>query len=364
MKKSCSLEVPYSNPESIPLDEYDIEFQLYSNQRLGIFGPSGCGKTTFLRNLAGLYIPNSDVNHYSIKGKDTKSGCAKSIHQVAFTQQRAPLIPHFTVDKHLKVVDERAWQRKIKDLKLAAIEALELSHLLSRFPNELSGGEQQRVSLACALIQQPNLLLLDEPFTGLDSCRRKNAVIFVQEVINSLDSNLILVSHSMTELLALTQSTLIMENSKQVDFGLTQKVLSRYSKKVNAKSIFIEGTVNGFKNEFGQKSDLSSMWATIASSIGEIVVPSQNLIYGQQVVLVAYTNEVELSTNSGDSSVLNRCSAFIKSIRDSGVQGLSEVTLWASSKLIRIHLPMFKIKAMSLESGQEVTITFQKLDLL
>lgn len=137
-----------------------------------ILGPSGCGKTTLLRLIAGLEVPDS--GEISLNGA-TVSGLGRSMvpsHQrgIGFVFQDLALWPHLTVWKNLEFVlgsvktarAERA-ARIHQALNLVRIEPLS-----ARYPHELSGGEQQRIALARALVGQPGLLLLDEPLSSLD----------------------------------------------------------------------------------------------------------------------------------------------------------------------------------------------------
>jgi ABC-type Fe3+/spermidine/putrescine transport system ATPase subunit len=149
-----------------------VSLEVVAGDAIVILGPSGCGKTTLLRLIAGLEVPDS--GEIWLAGAQA-AGAGRSMmpaHErgIGFVFQDLALWPHLTVQRNLNFVLEsvktprahRA-ERAFEALKLVRIEQLS-----SRYPHQLSGGEQQRVALARALVGQPRVLLLDEPFSSLD----------------------------------------------------------------------------------------------------------------------------------------------------------------------------------------------------
>jgi ABC-type Fe3+/spermidine/putrescine transport system ATPase subunit len=149
-----------------------VSLEVVAGDAIVILGPSGCGKTTLLRLIAGLEIPDSGEIWL---GGAQAAGAGRnmmSAHErgIGFVFQDLALWPHLTVQRNLNFVLESAKMPRA-DRAARALEVLKLvriEQLSSRYPHQLSGGEQQRVALARALVGQPRVLLLDEPFSSLD----------------------------------------------------------------------------------------------------------------------------------------------------------------------------------------------------
>ena len=149
-----------------------VSLEVVAGDAIVIVGPSGCGKTTLLRLIAGLEIPDS--GEIWLAGAQA-AGAGRSMmpaHErgIGFVFQDLALWPHLTVQRNLNFVLESVKMPRA-DRAARALEALKLvriEQLSSRYPHQLSGGEQQRVALARALVSQPRVLLLDEPFSSLD----------------------------------------------------------------------------------------------------------------------------------------------------------------------------------------------------
>lgn len=183
-----------------------------SFKRLSLFGPSGSGKTTILEFLTGHSTP--DRGRFSFDGQvllDTKQGriVSPEDRSIGYLMQEAPLFPHFSVQKNLEYTDHVSVDEPFgkKVLSLLAIE-----DLLSRTPDQLSGGEARRVSLAQVLFSRPRLLLLDEPLAGLDQPLRRRILPRLHNLLNEIGIPTIVVSHRMDLIRALCKQVLPIQN--------------------------------------------------------------------------------------------------------------------------------------------------------
>jgi iron(III) transport system ATP-binding protein len=144
----------------------DLNFYVNKGEFVSFVGESGSGKTTFLKCLAGLENINSGkitLNDKVLNDKDTF--VKPNFRKIGFIFQDYPLFPHLTVLENLKINLDGKYESNIDYYT----NLTGLTNFLNRFPHELSGGEQQRVCIARALIREPDLLLMDEPFSNLDT---------------------------------------------------------------------------------------------------------------------------------------------------------------------------------------------------
>ena len=162
----------------------DVSLRLDPGERIAVMGPSGCGKTSLLRVIAGLQSPDSGT-------------VERTAQQLSFVFQEPRLLPWLTAEENVRLVLPDAHQ---SEDAAAWLSHFGLSDAAGKLPAELSGGMQQLVSLARALVSAPDLLLLDEPFKALDAAAKQNAIAAVS---GGTDAAIILVTHDAREAEAL-----------------------------------------------------------------------------------------------------------------------------------------------------------------
>jgi molybdate transport system ATP-binding protein len=180
---------------------------------LGLVGPSGSGKTTLLDAIAGIE-PGARV---VLDGADC-SGLPLHRRSFGYVAQDPLLFPHLSVRANLAYGARGA---PVED----AARALGIAHLLDRMPRNLSGGERRRAALARAVVGRPRLLLLDEPFAGLDEPRRRSALSLLDDVRRRYDLPMILVSHLADEVIGLTDQAVRLEDGRVAARGPSASVL-------------------------------------------------------------------------------------------------------------------------------------------
>jgi len=186
-----------------------------------LVGPSGCGKTSLLRSIAGFETPAQG----SIRiGGSLVAGAGKSVppelRQIGMMFQEGALFPH------LNVIDNVAFGANRKRAG-EMLELVGLSALASRFPHELSGGQQQRVALARALAPSPRVILLDEPFDGLDASLRVRIREEVREILRSADTTAILVTHDQEEALSIADQVSVMHRGRVLQTSTPREIYER-----------------------------------------------------------------------------------------------------------------------------------------
>lgn len=187
----------------------NIELEM-QRQLLGIVGVSGSGKSTLLKNIVGLLQPYQgyiQFNQHMLV--DSQQNIYVPMHQrkIALIFQNAMLFPHMNVQQNLRYAEKLVAKPERKFQFEEVVELLELSPLIYRKAHQLSGGEAQRVSIGRALLSSPNLLLLDEPLTGLDIHLKQQILPFLKRLKDELDLPMIYVTHHLEELAYLEAET-------------------------------------------------------------------------------------------------------------------------------------------------------------
>ncbi len=178
----------------------DVTLEVRTGEIFGVLGPSGCGKTTLLRLIAGFERPQGGtvtVGGRRVAGDDT--WVPPERRRIGMVFQDYALFPHLTVERNVGFGVPRGAGAEIQ----RALELVGLQHKADRHPHELSGGERQRVALARALAPEPEVVLLDEPFSSLDAALRADLRREVELILRDAGATAILVTHDQEEALTL-----------------------------------------------------------------------------------------------------------------------------------------------------------------
>ena len=200
---------------------------------LALVGPSGCGKTTILRLVAGLERP--DAGYIQLHGCEVSSPqqlLPPHQRKLALVFQDLALWPHLTVEQHLRFALAR--QHKGVGEKKRISDLLAMVHLAlpNRYPRQLSGGERQRLALARALAQDPEILLLDEPFSSLDHALRDELLYELRRLLKQSSMTVMYVTHSREEAAFLADQAAIMEQGHLIRQGAVDELLTPTAKPI------------------------------------------------------------------------------------------------------------------------------------
>ena len=181
----------------------DVDLHVKQGEFITIIGPSGCGKSTLLKIVAGLdseYVGKVDLNGQPIKGPSLEKG---------FIFQEPRLFPWLTVEKNV-AGDQSLKDPKVRERVRELIQLVKLEGFEKSYPKELSGGMAQRVSIARALLRNPDILLLDEPFGALDAFTRSHMQEVLLTIWQTNKTSMIFVTHDLDEAVFLGQRVVIM----------------------------------------------------------------------------------------------------------------------------------------------------------
>lgn len=228
----------------------DIDFSVSKDEFCTVVGPSGCGKSTLLRLILGQELPSSGViNFYGepIGFADTRRGVV---------YQRYSLYPHMSVIDNVMLGKKLALGmfksgRRLKEIRDEAVEFLKrmgLEEHLDKYPHELSGGMQQRVAIAQALIMRPSILLMDEPFGALDPGMREAMQVFILEVWEKSEMTVLFVTHDLEEALFLGTRIVVLSqfytDGRGPDAERGAKIVADYQVKDKAATTASKETEN------------------------------------------------------------------------------------------------------------------------
>ncbi|HIY92236.1 ABC transporter ATP-binding protein [Companilactobacillus sp. HBUAS56275] len=174
----------------------DISFQVEKGEFAAIMGPSGAGKSTLLTIMGALLSPSSGtvlLNNQDISNFSKKKQTQIRLNEIGFIFQNSDLIPYLKISEQLQFI-QKISKKKPADA-IAILEKLGLGNRLDSYPNVLSGGEKQRVAIARAFINEPDLILADEPTASLDSKRGREVVQIIQETVHEQNKAAVMVTH-------------------------------------------------------------------------------------------------------------------------------------------------------------------------
>jgi osmoprotectant transport system ATP-binding protein len=207
----------------------DLSFDVPTGEVVALIGPSGCGKSTTMRMVNRLVEPDSGT--ISIDGEDVRSLPPETLRRhIGYAIQGVGLFPHWTVAQNIGVVPGLLqWDRtRIADRTLELLDLVGLDHdtYAGKYPDELSGGEAQRVGVARALAADPPILLMDEPFGAVDPLTRDRLHAEFRKIQDALQKTVLFVTHDMDEAVRLGDRIVVMRDGGLVQQDTPERVLA------------------------------------------------------------------------------------------------------------------------------------------
>ena len=280
-----STQKPYIQIENVTKKFGDftaidnLTLDIYKNEFFSLLGPSGCGKTTLLRMLAGFEkITNGKI---LLDGEDI-SEIPPHLRPINMMFQSYALFPHMTVEKNIAfgLKQDKMPENLINQRVEEMLELVELTDFAKRKPNQLSGGQSQRVALARSLAKSPKLLLLDEPLGALDKRLREQTQFELMDIQEKLKVTFVIVTHDQEEAMTVSSRIGVMDSGNLIQVATPAEI---YEAPINKDVADFIGDVNLFKGIYKGQNEIGTQLLSDDSN---------SIVYATQKVDAAIGNQL------------------------------------------------------------------------
>jgi molybdate transport system ATP-binding protein len=323
-----------------------------------ILGPSGGGKTTLLNCIAGFAQPDSGriaLGARVLFDSDERINTPVAERHLGYVFQSLALFPHLTVAENVQYgivklpADERRARMK------AMLESFRIANLIARKPNEISGGERQRVALARSLVTNPTALLLDEPLTALDNATKSKILDDLRGWNAAHGIPILYVTHSAEEAFALGERVVVLEGGRILAQGMPQHVLTTPRHETIAQVVGFENVFDATVRSIAETQ--GTMICQLDGGATQLEVPLGNAEPGARVKIAIRAGDIMVaSTHPQGLSARNSFQGRIQSIRREGVR---VVVMIEAGAIFEVHLTPAAIDALQLEAGKQVWLVIK-----
>jgi len=230
-----NLNKQYNNIQAVK----NINFKINKGSIVGLLGPNGCGKTTTIGMMLGLIKPTSGTVFINGQNIENENNRTKILEKVNFISPYVELPKKLTVEENLKVYGKMYGVNDLQNKILDLMKQLNLLEFKKRKTGELSSGQKNRVSLAKALINEPEILLLDEPTASLDPDVGDYITTYIESFASNKGTTILLASHNMSEVERLCNEVMMMKNGSIIDKGTCNSLINKHGRK-NLEETFLK----------------------------------------------------------------------------------------------------------------------------
>lgn len=332
----------------------DVSLSIYRGELFSLLGRSGCGKTTLLRMLAGFETPTS--GKIFIDGMDMTDTPAYK-RPVSMVFQSYALFPHMTVEQNVAfgLIQEGIPRNEIRDRVNAYLELVQMSGYEQRRPNQLSGGEMQRVALARSLVKHPKLVLLDEPLAALDKKLRERTQLELVNIQEKVGVTFIMVSHDQEEAMTMSSRIGLMNEGRILQVGGPTEIYEYPNSKYVANFI---GLVNLFDGIIVEERSDHVIVKSTAMEKNLYVSHSASVPVGAQIS-VAIRPEKVMLTDIQPKDEYNWTSGVVKDIVYLGDVSIYHVKLRSGTVIFATVANLVRAAERPIQWEDEVFLHWQ-----
>lgn len=327
-----------------------LSFHVEEGELVTLLGPSGCGKSTTLHAIAGLVSPTEGSIH--LRGQEVTHHPPEK-RNIGMAFQNTALFPHMTVRENISYGLKMHGfdSSKITERVSAYLELVDLPDHGDHRPDELSGGQQQRVSLARALAYQPDILLLDEPLTGLDRVLREEMRGWLKSIQREVGVTTLYVTHDQEDALSMSDSVIVLKDGEKQQESSPEGIYE------DPENPFVAEFVGKSTRLTGNVTYSDGRWV-LRNSQDPIYLPDREYDDGSEVVVYIRPEDIALSKSIVDDDA-NALRGTVQKIANLGNRAEVFVDVGNGDPAIA-HTTRFP----ALEVGEEVVIQFETEDVI
>lgn len=352
-----ALTVRLAARSPIPLN---VEFRVEPGELLAITGPSGAGKSSILRSIAGLHTPTAAfVAIGSAVWSDTSRRVNLPVHnrRLGKVFQSYALFPHMTALQNVASSLGGGVSRADRDRRARYwLAAVHLDHRADSLPGALSGGQRQRVALARALAREPQVLLLDEPFSASDPQTREQLYNAIGELRRSLDIPVVLVTHDLDEAQLLADRLLVVDRGQVVHSGRVAELIAA----AETRALFGDAEAGGLLRAVieGQEADGLTR---LRCDAGVLLIPKLEAQPGTRLRLRVHAQDIILSRHRPEGlSALNVLPAHVGNLHHAGDTAVL-VELQLGQDRLLAQITQRSLSALDIATGVECYAVIKSL---
>ncbi|ARS88907.1 ABC transporter ATP-binding protein [Natrarchaeobaculum aegyptiacum] len=352
----------------------DLSFRIEQGEFATLLGPSGCGKSTTLHTIAGLR--EATEGSIRLRGDDV-TDVPTNERNLGFVFQHSALFPHMTALENITYgLKMQEFEGRDHDEQAQRfLEMVQLGDHGDHRPTELSGGQQRRLSLARALAYEPDILLLDEPLTGLDRVLREDMRNEIKQIQREVDVTTLHVTHDQAEALSMSDRVIVMNDGKKEQEGSPKELYrnpqTEFVAEFVGQSTKFTGTVTGpgaSASSASQEGDGQVIAAeTLTVDVGEIQIQATPRsgqaggegLEGQQVSLYVRPEGISLVESGSADDVPNTFPATITHVEYLGHRNEIDATLRDGTELT-----VYGDASIDIGTGDEITVQFDPADVI